>query len=286
MKVAHGRDDFVAARAALRGAVGAVFTMGALHDGHQALLQAARQANDSLLATIFLNPTQFGPNEDLARYPRTLEQDLARCEKAGADLVWTPDVDDVYPAGDPQVRVEPGPLGSQLEGAVRPGHFAGVLTVVAKLLHLSRPDRAYFGQKDYQQLVLIRRMVADLDFRAGLGTGDPTEIVGVATVRETDGLALSSRNAYLDGPHRRSAVALSAALQAAGRAAGAGPDAAVAAGRAVLDAAGIDPDYLELRDPELGPAPAHGQARLLVAARVGATRLIDNALLEIGVELG
>ena len=147
-----------------------------------------------MIATIFVNPLQFGPNEDYDRYPRTFDADLERCQAAGVDLVWAPAVDDMYSRGQPQVTVSPGPLGEILEGAARPGHFAGVLTVVAKLLNSVRPDRAYFGEKDYQQLVLVRRMVADLDLAV--------EIVAVPTVREPDGLALSSRNAYLSTDDR------------------------------------------------------------------------------------
>jgi pantoate--beta-alanine ligase len=268
--VTRSRAELETARAALPGPAAAVFTMGALHEGHQALLRAAREANASLLATIFVNPRQFGPNEDLSRYPRPFDEDLARCEKAGVDVVWAPPVTEVYRSGELQITLEPGPLAADLEGTSRPAHFAGVLTVVAKLLHLTRPDRAYFGEKDFQQLTLVRRMVADLDF--------DVEIVGVPTVREPDGLALSSRNVYLSAAERDRAVALSAALEAAAKAAarGAGPDDIVAAGRAVLTAAGLDVDYFVLRGADLGPAPRVGPARLLVAARVGGTRLIDN----------
>ena len=268
--VTRTRAELDTARAALPGPVGVVFTMGALHEGHQALLRAAREANTSLLATIFVNPRQFGPNDDLGRYPRPFDADLARCEKAGVDVVWAPSVAEVYRSGEPQITVEPGPLATELEGASRPGHFAGVLTVVAKLLHLIRPDRAYFGEKDFQQLTLIHRMVADLDF--------DVEIVGVPTVREPDGLALSSRNVYLSAAERERAVALSAALQAAAKTAarGAGTDDILASGCEVLAAAGLDVDYFVLRGADLGPAPRVGHARLLVAARVGGTRLIDN----------
>lgn len=268
--VTRTRAQLETARAALPAPVGVVFTMGALHEGHQALLRVASEANASLLATIFVNPRQFGPNEDLSRYPQPFDEDLARCEKAGVDVVWAPAVAEVYRNGEPQITVDPGQLATELEGASRPGHFAGVLTVVAKLLHLTRPDRTYFGEKDFQQLTLIRRMVADLDF--------DVEIVGVPTVRESDGLALSSRNVYLSTAERDRAVALSAALEAAAKTAarGAGPDDILAAGRDVLAAAGLDVDYLVLRGADLGPAPRVGPARLLVAARVGGTRLIDN----------
>ncbi|MEU1130907.1 pantoate--beta-alanine ligase, partial [Streptomyces sp. NPDC005900] len=184
-----------------------VMTMGALHEGHASLIRAARRIagpDGEVVVTVFVNPLQFGAGEDLDRYPRTLDADLKIAEQAGADTVFAPGVDEVYPGGEPQVRVSAGPMGTVLEGATRPGHFDGMLTVVAKLLHLTRPDVALFGQKDAQQLALIRRMVRDLNF--------PVEIVGVPTVREDDGLALSSRNRYLSPDERRTALALSQAL--------------------------------------------------------------------------
>lgn len=184
-----------------------VMTMGALHDGHASLIRAARRAagpDGEVVVTVFVNPLQFGAGEDLDRYPRTLEADVKIAEQAGADVVFAPDVDEVYPGGEPQVRITAGPMGTVLEGATRPGHFDGMLTVVAKLLHLTAPDMALFGQKDAQQLALIRRMVRDLNF--------PAEIVGIPTVREDDGLALSSRNRYLSPDERRTALALSQAL--------------------------------------------------------------------------
>ncbi|MGW4687797.1 pantoate--beta-alanine ligase [Streptomyces sp. NPDC004244] len=184
-----------------------VMTMGALHEGHATLIRSARELagpGGQVVVTVFVNPLQFGANEDLDRYPRTLDADLELARGAGADAVFAPAVDEVYPGGDPQVRITAGPMGTRLEGATRPGHFDGMLTVVAKLLHLTRPDLALFGQKDAQQLALIRRMVTDLNF--------PVEVVGVPTVREEDGLALSSRNRYLSGPERRTALALSRAL--------------------------------------------------------------------------
>ncbi|MCT4354520.1 pantoate--beta-alanine ligase [Streptomyces sp. Je 1-79] len=187
-----------------------VMTMGALHDGHATLVRTAREyvgPDGFVVVTVFVNPLQFGAGEDLDRYPRTLEADLRTAEAAGADTVFAPSVDEVYPGGGPQVRISAGPMGERLEGASRPGHFDGMLTVVAKLLHLTSPDLAFFGQKDAQQLALIRRMARDLNF--------PAEIVGVPTVRETDGLALSSRNRYLSAGERRTALALSRALFAA-----------------------------------------------------------------------
>jgi pantoate--beta-alanine ligase len=269
VRVVQSRREFGAARLALPSRVGFVPTMGALHAGHTALLDAARAACASVVATVFVNPTQFGPSEDLARYPRTLEADLELCERAGVDLVWAPEVADVYPNGLARTSVTPGPLGDELEGAVRPGHFAGVLTVVAKFLNLVRPDTAYFGEKDYQQLTLIRRMATDLE----LGT----VIEGVSTVRDLDGLALSSRNVYLSTDDRAEALTLSRALFAGRDAAAQGAAAVLAAARSELDAhPAITVDYLELRSADLEPAPRSGPARLLVAARVGATRLIDN----------
>ncbi|MGW5636102.1 pantoate--beta-alanine ligase [Streptomyces sp. NPDC003832] len=184
-----------------------VMTMGALHEGHATLVRSARELagpDGEVVVTVFVNPLQFGAGEDLDRYPRTLEADVKIAAEAGADVVFAPSVDEVYPGGDPQVRISAGPMGERLEGGARPGHFDGMLTVVAKLLHLTRPDVALFGQKDAQQLALIRRMVRDLNF--GI------EIVGVPTVREDDGLALSSRNRYLSPADRRTALALSQAL--------------------------------------------------------------------------
>ncbi|NUP16170.1 MAG: pantoate--beta-alanine ligase, partial [Streptomyces sp.] len=184
-----------------------VMTMGALHEGHATLVRTARAIagpDGEVVVTVFVNPLQFGKGEDLDRYPRTLEADLKIAEQSGADAVFAPAVDEVYPGGEPQVRISAGPMGEGLEGASRPGHFDGMLTVVAKLLHLTRPDVALYGQKDAQQLALIRRMVRDLNFGV--------EIVGVPTVREEDGLALSSRNRYLSPKERRTALALSQAL--------------------------------------------------------------------------
>jgi pantoate--beta-alanine ligase len=272
--VVHARADFFAARAELGGRVAVVLTMGALHAGHAALLDAARRDSDSLVATVFVNPTQFGPTEDLARYPRSLDADLALCAAHGTDLVWAPAVADVYPDGDPQVTVAPGPLGAQLEGAARPTHFAGVLTVVAKLFALTRPEVSCFGEKDYQQLTLIRRMVRDLEFGV--------HVIGVPLVREPDGLALSSRNAYLSAADRARALVLSRALRAGAGAAANGPDAVQDAAQRVFAAEpAVVLDYLELRGSDLGPAPAHGEARLLVAAQVGGTRLIDNVPVQL-----
>ncbi|MDH6702674.1 pantoate--beta-alanine ligase [Streptomyces sp. MAA16] len=304
-----------------------VMTMGALHEGHATLIRTARDLagpDGEVVVTVFVNPLQFGAGEDLDRYPRTLDADLEIAERCGADVVFAPSVDEVYPGGDPQVRISAGPMGDRLEGASRPGHFDGVLTVVGKLLHLTRPDAALFGQKDAQQVALVRRMVRDLNF--GI------DIVAVPTVREPDGLALSSRNRFLSAEERRTALALSRALfagrdrhaaqealraraievpatharaealSALGEPRAAADAHAVAtalpgtasavraAARQILDeAARLTPplalDYLALVDladfTEIGDDHA-GEAVLAVAARVGATRLIDNLPLTFG----
>ncbi|WP_028925463.1 pantoate--beta-alanine ligase [Pseudonocardia acaciae] len=258
--------------------VALVPTMGALHAGHIELIRHARRAPGSTVVavSIFVNPLQFGVGEDLDSYPRTLATDLETCRAEGVELVFTPTAEAMY-GESTGIAVHPGPLGSELEGASRPGHFAGVLTVVAKLFGIVRPQLAYFGEKDYQQQVLVRRMARELD----LGV----DVVAVPTVREPGGLAMSSRNAYLSPEERERALALSAALAAGRHAAPHGADAVLAAASATLAAAsGVDVDYLALRDPELGPAPERGPARLLVAARVGSTRLIDNCPLTLGAE--
>jgi pantoate--beta-alanine ligase len=276
--VTRTRAELEEARAALPGRVGVVMTMGALHEGHAALVREARTTCDAVVVTIFLNPLQFGPAEDLARYPRTFDADLALCTREGVDLVFAPGPDVVYPDGDPGVRVSAGRLGDVLEGRSRPGHFDGVLTVVAKLLHLTRPQAAYFGQKDAQQLLIIRRMVRDLDFGC--------EVVAVPTVREPDGLAMSSRNAYLTALDREVARSLVGALRAGAAAAPEGASAVRRAARAVLVAEPLVlVDYLVLVHPEsLEDVPEwyRGPALLAVAARVGTTRLIDNAPLTVG----
>jgi pantoate--beta-alanine ligase len=276
--VARTRDELTVAREKLHGTVAVVMTMGALHAGHAELVRQARKRAESVIVTIFLNPLQFGPNEDLAKYPRTLEADLELLAREDVDLVFTPSPDVVYPGGDPGVRISAGHLGDKLEGASRPGHFDGMLTVVGKLIHLTRPQLAFFGQKDAQQLLLIRRMVRDLDFDC--------EIVAVPTVREPDGLALSSRNRYLTALDRESALALSEALRAGEAARIRGSSAVRRAARDVLVAEPlVQVDYLVLVDPDtLDDVPEwyQGDAVLLVAAKVGTTRLIDNLPLVIG----
>ena len=280
--VARSRSELGTALAALRGGdrtLALVPTMGALHEGHRALLQRARQVADTVVASIFVNPLQFAPAEDLSRYPRPVEADLAVCAEEDVDLVWMPSVEEMYGSG-PVVTVDPGPIGELLEGAYRPGHFRGVLTVVAKLFAQVRPDVAVFGAKDAQQLLLVRRMVVDLD----LGV----RIEAVETVREPDGLARSSRNAYLSPAERVAAVALSRALGAGAGAArdGAGPEDVRAAALGVLDnAPGVVLDYLALVDADSlaeAAAGAHGDHLLLVAARVGPARLIDNRAVRLG----
>ncbi|WP_020496177.1 pantoate--beta-alanine ligase [Sciscionella marina] len=264
---------------ALRGTgrrIALVPTMGALHTGHAELIARARRVpGTTVVVSIFVNPLQFGPDEDFDRYPRAFDSDVATCASAGAEFVFAPPVEQMYPEGGNQVTVQPGPLGAELEGAHREGHFAGMLTVVAKLFNIVRPDYAYFGEKDYQQLVLVKRMAAELNMGV--------DVIGIPTVREPDGLAISSRNVYLSAQERESALAISAALtaaRAAGRHDGA---AALAAAHEVLAARPeVEPDYVELRAPDLGPAPVSGQARMLIAAKLGKTRLIDNSGLTLG----
>ena len=278
----HELDALLADARRAGGGVAFVPTMGALHEGHASLVRLAREwvgTEGRVVVSIFVNPLQFGPGEDLDRYPRTFDADLEVCAREGADLVFAPPAGEVYPGGEPAVTVSPGPLGDVLEGAVRPGHFRGVLTVVAKLFGLVRPDLAVFGEKDYQQLVLVRRMVADLC----LGV----DVVGAETRREPDGLAMSSRNRYLDPQARARAAALPRLLEAARAVQDQGPDAVLDTARAGLrDAAGLEPDYLVVTGPDLRELPADRQAaapaRLLVAARVGGTRLIDNVPLALG----
>ena len=230
------------------------------------------------MVSIFVNPLQFGANEDLDKYPQTLDDDLAQLRAEGVDIAFTPTAAEMYPDG-PRTSVQAGPLGAELEGALRPTHFAGVLTVVLKLLQIVRPDQAFFGEKDYQQLVLIRQMVADLNVDVA--------IVGVPIVREPDGLAMSSRNRYLGDVEREQAGALSAALLAGMYAASGGTPAALDAARAVLDEVpAIEVDYVQVRDPALGPAPDEGMARMLLAARLGTTRLLDNIAIDIGSSAG
>ncbi len=282
--LAHTREELSTLLSAARHdgrRVGLVPTMGALHQGHADLIRVARErvADGPVVVSIFVNPLQFGEGEDLDRYPRTLEDDLEVCAVEGVDIVFAPSVDEVYPGGRPQVSIEPGPLATVLEGKTRPGHFRGVLTVVAKLFGLVRPDVAVFGQKDYQQLALIRRMVLDLNFAV--------EVVGAETRREADGLALSSRNRFLDEEQREEAVVLSRTLRAAIEVAEYGAHVALDAARAELRTGKtVNLDYLVITAPDLtelpDAVPPGTEARILIAARIGTTRLIDNMPLTLG----
>lgn len=261
--------------------LGLVPTMGGLHEGHASLVRTARTENDVVVASIFVNPLQFGDPGDLERYPRTLDADLRLLEGCGADIVFAPSVEDMYPGGEPLVRLSAGRMGEVLEGASRPGHFDGMLTVVAKLLHLGLPGtaagyRAYFGEKDAQQLALIRRMVLDLDV--------PVRIEGVPIVRDADGLALSSRNRFLSPEERRAALVLSRELRGLRDRTERGEEIGLASARAAIAAEDrVDLDYLELVDPSSFTVVADAGDRsggllAVVAARVGAVRLIDNTV--------
>lgn len=267
-------ETIAALRSALAGSdsVALVPTMGALHDGHLALASRAKQLADVVVVSIFVNPLQFGPNEDYARYPRDLEGDAARLTAVGVDFIFAPSADEIYPAGRIETKISAGDVGTRFEGASRPGHFDGMLTVVAKLFNIVRPNTVMFGQKDAQQVFLVKRMVRDLDFALTVEV--------MPTVRESDGLALSSRNRFLDGNERRAALALSRALEAAESSADRGIDAVLAASQSVI--AGDDLvqlDYLSVVEPKTFlPVDDgyQGRATVIIAARVGNTRLIDN----------
>ena len=290
-------------RARQSGRVGLVPTMGALHSGHQALMTRARAESDLVVTSIFVNPLQFGADEDFVQYPRPIASDLAKCEEAGVDFVFAPALGEMYPSA-PEVRVVAGRMGAVFEGEARPGHFDGVLTVVAKLFNLIKPDVTVFGLKDIQQFCLVKRMIADLDF--------DIEIIGLPVVRDADGLAMSSRNEYLSPSDRERALAIPRALDAAAEVAAGGvregaasggadsgeavvesvadgvlPEAIESAARAVLESAAergeLEIIYLSLVDAStLRPCPAdfRGSALLLVSATVGGTHLIDNLPLE------
>ena len=258
--------------------IGFVPTMGSLHEGHLRLVDRARDHADRVVLSVFVNPLQFGPQEDFERYPRSLADDRRLAAEREVDCLFVPETAAMY-AAEPLVRVSPGPTAETLEGAARPGHFAGVLTVVAKLFHIVEPDLAVFGRKDYQQAVLVRQMVRDLDF--------PVEIDVAPTVRELDGLALSSRNAYLDPDQRRAALALSRALRAveqAWRGGESNPVVLERRGMEVLRIPGVTPEYLAIVGEAVRPVKqADARAVVVTAARVGATRLIDNVVLGEGV---
>ncbi len=269
-EVVHTPEALQQALAATResasqGPVSLVPTMGALHEGHLALVRAAKALGNPVVVSIFVNPLQFAPGEDLDAYPRTLEEDVAKLEAEGVAAVFAPTPETMYPHG-PRTTVHPGPLGSVLEGKTRPTHFAGVLTVVAKLFNLTGATDAFFGEKDYQQLALIRQMVDDLRF--------PVRIHGCPIARDSDGLALSSRNRYLSAAERATALAIPRALATG----------SLAKARQLLDATeGLHLDYLVTTAPDLSELPAGytGPARMLVAAKVGTTRLLDNAPIEV-----
>jgi pantoate--beta-alanine ligase len=278
MRLTRTREELRAWTRACRVAgerIALVPTMGFLHEGHLSLIERARQEAERVVISIFVNPLQFGPAEDFERYPRDLERDLDLAEEAGAHVAFAPDVDEVYPNGEPWVNVVPVHGAERLCGASRPGHFAGVLTVVAKLFGMVEPDVAVFGQKDYQQLVLIRRMVADLDMTV--------RVIGAPIVREADGLAMSSRNAYLSPEERERATVLSRALRRCEEAFRAG-ERNVEHFRGLLmqiESPGVALEYAEVVDPDtLEPLSEIEQGAVCaVAARVGGTRLIDNTIL-------
>ena len=274
------RADLAAARDRAPGPVVLVPTMGALHEGHRALLRRARALGGTVITSVFVNPLQFGEAADLERYPRTLDADMSVIEAEGGDLVFAPAATEMYPTPQ-RITVDPGPLGNVLEGEFRPGHFSGMLTVVLKLFDMVRPDVAVFGEKDAQQFVLVRLMVADF--------GLPIAIEGVPTVRDADGLALSSRNRFLSSTERRMALALPAALSTAAESAGEGPGVVLAIAREILDARGITSEYTELVDGDdfsVVKEEFRGTALLVVAATVGQTRLIDNIRIEFGDAAG
>ena len=276
MRLIHSVAEMASARAEVKRPLGLVPTMGALHDGHLSLVRRARSENASLVVTIFVNPSQFGPNEDLAAYPRNPERDLALLEAEGADVVFMPPPNEVYPAGyDTWISVER--TSAPLEGEARPGHFRGVATVVCKLFNMVRPDRAYFGQKDAQQLQVIRRMNSDLNIGVA--------ITAMPTVRESDGLAMSSRNAYLSPEQRSAATVVYAALQAAQELYDGGARQAPAIREAMQRVLAAEPlavpDYVSVADPDTMAELEliNGPALASLAVRIGTTRLIDNVVL-------
>ncbi|OFJ61877.1 pantoate--beta-alanine ligase [Actinomyces sp. HMSC075B09] len=274
-QVVKTREELRAALAKLPGRLGLVMTMGALHDGHLSLIKEAKKHADHVMVTVFVNPTQFAPGEDFDKYPRDLDADLKAVAKVGADLVFAPAANEMYP-GEASVTINPGPTATVLEGKTRPTHFAGVLLVVHKMFNLTGADVAVFGQKDAQQLALIRQMVRDLDM--------PVQIVGAPIVRGDDGLALSSRNAYLSDAEHQQALSLSGALKAGKQASNSGASASQIkqAARCVLENADVKIDYVELVEPTTFQSVEAGEAVLALAAYVGNTRLIDNTILNIG----
>lgn len=279
-RIVETREELANALAGVDGPHAVVMTMGGLHRAHGSLMSIARElvgVEGHVTATIFVNPLQFAAGEDLDTYPRTFESDVAMCAERTVDLVFAPTPDVIYPAGDAVVTVDPGPLGQQYEGVARPTHFRGVLTVVGKFLNLLDPDFAVFGEKDYQQLTLIRQMAADLDIA--------TEIVGGPIGREESGLAMSTRNKYLSPAARSTAARIPIALAAGQAAAVNGEQACIDAATAVLTAAADVPvtvEYVAVTDRLMGAAPTQGEGRLLLAAVVDGTRLLDNAAVFLG----
>jgi pantoate--beta-alanine ligase len=277
----RSRAELVEVVGARRGGVALVMTMGALHAGHAALIRAARREAATVVVSVFVNPLQFGAGEDYDRYPRELDLDLELCAAEEADVVFAPDAAEVYPAGEPMVRLDPGPIAGTHEGALRPDLFSGILTVVTKFFHLVQPDVAVFGEKDAQQLALVRRMVDDLNF--------PVRILGVPTVREADGVAMSSRNAYLSPAERITARSLSRALHAAQHHQGTTADTLAVAAKELEAASRLDPPLhvrsLTIVDAEtFAPAAAdfRGSAVIGVIAKVGDTHLVDHLPIVIG----
>ena len=274
----RGMREVIAAERAAGHSIALTPTLGALHDGHLAHVVRAAELADTLVVSIFVNPTQFSDDADLEKYPRTLEADLSALEAAGVHYVFAPSVDEMYPGGPTQTTVTAGVVGGLFEGASRSGHFDGVLTVVAKLLDIVTPNVATFGQKDAQQLFLVRRMVGDLNL--------PVRIEAIETVRESDGLALSSRNQFLDANQRRAARTLSVALEAVSSSADRGLDAALAAGQgALMGESLVQLDYLKIVHPQtFMPVDDdyRGAAIVIVAAQLGSTRLIDNETIYLG----
>lgn len=269
------REELRSALDQLSGRLGLVMTMGALHEGHLSLIREAKKHADHVMVTVFVNPTQFAPGEDFETYPRNLDADVKAVERVGADLIFAPSPEEVYPNGDAQVTIDPGPTAKVLEGKTRPTHFAGVCLVVHKMFNITGADVAVFGQKDAQQLAIVRQMVRDLDM--------PIEIIGAPIVRAEDGLALSSRNTYLSEAERQQALALSKALKAGKEAASQGATAAQIKEQAstVLENQNVRIDYVELVDPVSFESIESGEGVLAIAAYVGDTRLIDNAIVEV-----
>lgn len=281
--VVDTRMDLAAALSQTHGPRAVVMTMGGLHAGHGDLIRIARDlvgAQGHVTVTIFVNPLQFAATEDLSKYPRTFEADVQLCGERGADLIFAPTPNVIYPKGDPQITVDPGALGAEFEGVARPDHFRGVLTVVSILLQMTRPDFAIFGEKDFQQLTLVRRMVDDLAL--------PVEIVPGPTAREASGLAMSSRNRYLSDSARETALRIPEAIAAGVDAGPLGADAVVGAARAILEspsaAVEVDVQYVVVTDPLMGTAPEMGEARLILTAIVDGTRLLDNAAVYLGTD--